>query len=261
MNPFLRLQAVMVLGVLLPAAGAHAADDEPPSDEEKSLPWIESLDDGLAQAAERQAPVLVRFGARWCGWCGKLADELPKPEVQSELARWTLVYVDVDERAEDAARMGVSSVPALRVLSPQGRMVGSKSGFMPADEMVDWLTGQFDLAADQPASELTAEGPASEGDIDRILKELGSRNPAHRELAVNRLAETLESAPSVKAALMTGKLQVRLSALEVLTKWGAPILGLDPWRPETFTPERLAALEQWQPPQPPAESSEPDGRS
>ncbi len=33
--------------------------------------------------------------------------------------------------------------------------------------------------------------------------------------------------------------------MELLHEWKAPLKGLDPWRPESLTDERLAALEKW----------------
>ena len=33
--------------------------------------------------------------------------------------------------------------------------------------------------------------------------------------------------------------------MELLQEWKAPLAGLDPWRPETFTAERLAKLDAW----------------
>jgi HEAT repeat protein len=38
---------------------------------------------------------------------------------------------------------------------------------------------------------------------------------------------------------------VRLTALDLLEHWNAPVAGIDPWRPETVTAERLAALARW----------------
>lgn len=50
------------------------------------------LDAALQTSAKDGRPVLLRFGAPWCGWCHKLQDVLDEPEVAARMAR---AYVDV----------------------------------------------------------------------------------------------------------------------------------------------------------------------
>src|SRR5205085_6402268 len=59
------------------------------------------------------------------------------------------------------------------------------------------------------------------------------------------LAAPAVAAGPVVEAFAEGKLQVRLAALELLREWKAPADGLDPWRPETVTADRLKALRAW----------------
>jgi HEAT repeat protein len=49
----------------------------------------------------------------------------------------------------------------------------------------------------------------------------------------------------VVEAFREGNLASRLTALELLRDWRAPVEGIDPWRPETINDERLSALEKW----------------
>ena len=82
--------------------------------------------------------------------------------------------------------------------------------------------------------------------VVRLVKQFEQRNPALREAAIRRLLPYPGVArPVVFKTFREGSLAARLAALEVLEQWKAPLAGLDPWRPETFTPERLAPLAQW----------------
>ena len=53
------------------------------------------------------------------------------------------------------------------------------------------------------------------------------------------------SAAAVVDAFEKGRLAARLSALELLLAWHAPLASLDPWQPQTVTPEGLARLAAW----------------
>ena len=61
-------------------------------------------------------PVLVDFGATWCGPCKQLA-----PIVEQIATEWVgrvkVGYVDVDKAAETAMRYGIMSVPTVMIFN------------------------------------------------------------------------------------------------------------------------------------------------
>jgi HEAT repeat protein len=233
---------------LAPAAAqeAPAASEKAPG--AKELPWLATLAEGRAQAQRQRQPLLVRFGGASCPWCRKLEEEIRQPTVQQELARWALVDLDVEHAEKDAQALAVSAIPALRLLTPAGRLVASHDGYLPADRLVAWLREHHDAAAAAPSAELIAAGPPDVLAVQRVAGALKARDPVLREAAVRRLLpHPGPAAGPVAEAFAQGPLQARLTALELLREWKAPVEEMDPWRPETLTEARLKALREWAP--------------
>jgi HEAT repeat protein len=253
------------------AAKANVADPVPPprakadTDPAALLPndpkiWLPKLTEGYAHARRHKQPILVKVGSASCPWCRKLDGELRETELAKELVRWTLVSLDVATADRDARALAVGPIPALRVLSPDGRVVASRDGFLPATELLEWLRKHHDAAAVLPAEELTATGAPDDAAVGRLVGELKQRDPALREAAIRRLLPHPKiAAKPVAESFAKGSLQSRLAAMELLREWQAPVAELDPWRPETLTAVRLEALAKWAvaPPEPkPTEARE-----
>lgn len=208
--------------------------------------WLPKLADGYAQARRHRQAILVKVGSASCPWCRKLDAEMKDADVAKELARWTLVSLDVATADRDARALAVGPIPALRVLTPDGRVVATQDGYLPAKELLVWLTKHHDAAAVLPAEELTATGPPDTAAVAKLVGELKQRDPALREAAIRRLLPHPKlAAKSVAESFAGGSLQSRLSALELLRDWQAPVADLDPWRPETLTQPRLDVLNKW----------------
>ncbi|HLJ12720.1 MAG TPA: HEAT repeat domain-containing protein [Planctomycetaceae bacterium] len=212
----------------------------------KVLPWLASLARGYTEARRNQRPIIVRAGAESCQFCRALAKEVAKPAAQEELKRWTLVEIDVDKSPDDARLLAVGPVPALRLLTPSGRLVAEIEGAMSADQLVAWLKEHFDAAASVPPEELTNPGPLDADAVAGLIKAFRNREAAIREAAIRRLIDDPGvAAPQIVKAFSEGSLATRLAALELLREWKAPLEGVDPWRPETLTAARLDSLADW----------------
>ena len=79
--------------------------------------------------------VLVDFFANWCGPCKMLA---PVLEEVSEQVDSKIVKVDVDELPELARRYGIFSIPTL-LLFENGQLVRKQSGYLNADDLIDFI--------------------------------------------------------------------------------------------------------------------------
>lgn len=211
---------------------------------EHQVQWLHSLDEALETATTRRTPIIVIFGADWCGPCRLLETEIEADAVQKELERWVPVHLDVDHEEQIAGTMAVTAIPALRILTPDGRVVGQQNGFMKADELTLWLSEQFVSATDAESEQ--QNGALNSKTVRSVLKEFRSRESTIREAAISRVVPFPElAAAHVVAGFPEASLSERLAFLDVLTAWEAPIDGLDPWIPATVTEERIGELEEW----------------
>ena len=98
-----------------------------------------------------------------------------------QLDMCTIVHIDVDDDEKEAAELAVSSIPALRVLTPDGRLIASTEGAMGADAMADWLAEQFPKAMAN-AARSTASGRLPVMSVLSVLKDFRSRESTVREV-------------------------------------------------------------------------------
>ena len=68
------------------------------------------------------------------------------------------MHLDVDREPRAAAELGVSAIPALRMLTPDGGLVASLEGALPADELIAWLVEQRGTSALDFTPEISAAG-------------------------------------------------------------------------------------------------------
>ncbi|HEX3998837.1 MAG TPA: HEAT repeat domain-containing protein [Pirellulales bacterium] len=212
------------------------------------LTWIDGLTAGLHAAQRDNRTLLVVAGSVDCPWCEKLAIEFHKPLVVGKLKSRGLVLVHVDIDAEPAAvrSLAVGPIPALRLMSPRGSISASHDGFLSAEELVRWLDDNLVRFASAPPAILTETQPPDPNEVSALIDEFKQPDPLVREAASRRLAPYPKLAvASVSAALEKGNLATRLSALELLGQWHAPLAGLDPWHPESFSESRRKALDAW----------------
>lgn len=234
-----------------PESNAKAAS-ETVAETDESIPpthvanWFQSLEKAKEVAAIRRAPILVVAGAEWCAYCKELAHEMERPSVQRELEQWLPVHLDVDDSSRTARKLGISPIPAIRVLTPDGRVVASHDGVVKAIELASWLNSHREIASAEISDHLTSRGRPSGVELIRIIGEFGQRDSTIREAAIARLTAYPEFAAShVVTSFAHGTLAERLSARELLSVWNAPVEHLDPWQSSSLTPERLDQLDVW----------------
>lgn len=80
-------------------------------------------------------PVMVEFGAVWCGPCKRMEPDLEKLAVQWK-DRARLVHMDVDEASDLAVSLNVMSVPTV-ILFVNGEARQRVMGYQPLNRLIE----------------------------------------------------------------------------------------------------------------------------
>ena len=80
--------------------------------------------------------VLVDFYADWCGPCQMLTPVLE--ELSKDHEELEIIKINTDNFMELAQEYGIMSIPALKLFS-KGEIVKEKVGFMPKEELEDFI--------------------------------------------------------------------------------------------------------------------------
>jgi putative thioredoxin len=165
-----------------------------------------------------QTPVILDFWADWCQPCKQLTPVLEK--LVRELAgRVVLGKINADEQQELAARFGVRSLPALKLVF-QGRLVDELSGLQTEAALRQWLAPV--LAESDPEADAEAfleqvrlaiahgHGRDAEAALRDALMQEPSRHPFRALLVEYLLGEgRLEEAQSVLAEIAEDVAELR----------------------------------------------------
>ena len=138
--------AALILGASL---AAHAG---PPPIYDEAADAKAAIRATLAEAEKAKLPVLVVFGANWCGDC-RMLDATFKhgPSAPLIAQAFKVVKVDVgrfDRNVDIAERYHVplkKGIPAVAVLSPQGKLLYATEGGELADARTMGDQGVYDF--------------------------------------------------------------------------------------------------------------------
>jgi thioredoxin len=159
----------------------------------------------VEEVMQSELPVLVEFGAEWCGPCKTVAPELEA--LAQELAgKAKVVTVDIDKSPMLARELGVQSVPTF-VVFHLGRPVGGKVGAMKRQALREML----DPLLPRPAGALKPE------EVAQLLRSEAVSLVDTREPAVYARAH-LPGAVNLPLA----QIESRLAELHMLP--GAPVI-------------------------------------
>lgn len=254
----LRRSVLPLLMAFLGLSGiARAATDAGVSPESRPVFHV-SLNTATEAATADQSLILLVFSASWCAPCRQLHETtLQSPEFLEQGGAVHVVEVDVDAEPATARGFGVSAVPALFLLTADGKIVARESGFQHTAELLLFLkegrnrarAGEWEGTVPQSRTrEFETKAAANElgtNDIARLIQILGDPSPADRAVAARILAARRDAVVSpLIQAIADPYLGVRIGASELLQQL-APDQQVDPWQSPEDLRATAARLTEW----------------
>ncbi|HTA18006.1 MAG TPA: cytochrome c biogenesis protein CcdA [Polyangia bacterium] len=110
------------------------------------LTWLDDEPAAVADARAANRPLLVDFRASWCLPCKEFELKVfSRPEVAEALGHFTLLRVDLTHEDEDPKlppvkkKYGADTLPAIRLVGPDGAILGKTDEFMEAEPFLRLL--------------------------------------------------------------------------------------------------------------------------
>jgi len=102
-----------------------------------SSKWFFDLDEAKLIASRTHKKIFIDFMASWCGPCKMMDRDVFHTEEFLELGKkMVFCKVDIDLNPALAEQFGVNAIPNMFVIRPDGSVVGSVLGYVPASEFV-----------------------------------------------------------------------------------------------------------------------------
>jgi HEAT repeat protein len=246
------------LGLTLICTAAPAEEKE--GGERSRSPRFHSSLDAAMEAARRDGrPVLVVFGAEWCGACKALRERaLGTGGFREEAGPLHIVEVDVDGARKTAREFAVNAVPDLVLLADEGRILARRKGAVPLAKLVRWIERGREIAAsglwqgvapggaDEQSLLRASPGRVGLRDVPRLVAALGDPDPGGRALAGEALASGGSKAvPGLIEAAGHEYLGVRIGATELLRRMAPKSPPVDPWASADERERAVGRLSKW----------------
>ena len=130
--PVERLNLVVALLLALGGVGAYLAADHS----------VATTDTWFQQAVlNNERPVVVKFGADWCGPCRSMDAALHRIQGQFTGARFVTINIDEKPQVWREFRSG-TGIPQIAIFH-KGQMVAHQRGFGGEAELQKWLTNNL----------------------------------------------------------------------------------------------------------------------
>lgn len=102
--------------------------------------WIHGYEAGLRLAQRSHRPLLLSFHTPGCGWCAKMdAETFTDPRVVELSRNFVCVIVESETDPATVRRYKVTDFPTTLLTDPQGHLLSSTAGFVPASELLPAL--------------------------------------------------------------------------------------------------------------------------
>jgi thioredoxin-like negative regulator of GroEL len=163
--------------------------------------WAKDHASALAEGSRSSKPILIDFGAEWCGFCKRLDREtFGEESVQRLLAEhFVAVKVDIDREPELAKKFAIEGVPTVIFLSSAGQELSRMGGFRGPAEFLPIARGALETSASFTKIREAAESAPTDSEAQRAYaRALSAAGDAAQ--AEKALRTALESKPETDPA-------------------------------------------------------------
>lgn len=208
-----------------------------------------AMGEALAGTGREQPLVLAVFGTESCGACRAIKAATLSDEAWQRLSNPPLL-VEIDAYGErgTAQAFGIRVIPALFLLTGEGKVVAMAEGFHDTEA----LEGLLEKARARLASgewEGQAADRSRKGRVEtptRLVESLGVPDATVRGSAAWALLEQRESAmPALLEGLSHPYLGVRVGCADLIHRLAPEAPEVNPWLPKAERDEEAAALARW----------------
>ena len=102
------------------------------------MPTYKTNDADFNQDINSQnVPVVVDFGADWCGPCKQL-DPILEEIAEENTDKFKIFKINIDENPMVPQKFGVRGIPTIMLFN-QGKLVDTKIGSLPKSALESWI--------------------------------------------------------------------------------------------------------------------------
>ena len=87
--------------------------------------------------SSQKVPVIVDFGAEWCGPCKQL-DPILEQIAQENIDKLKVFKINIDENPLTPQKFGVRGIPTIMLFN-DGKLVDTKVGSLPKSSLDAWI--------------------------------------------------------------------------------------------------------------------------
>ena len=108
----------------------------------EAVAWTMDPAAGFEQATQQGKPVLLYFTASWCPPCQQMkSTTFASTDVAEALRDCVAVKVDVDKNRQLAQEHRVRSIPHMKLVSADGKVIKETGGYLAPEQFILWLKG------------------------------------------------------------------------------------------------------------------------
>ena len=87
--------------------------------------------------SSQNVPVLVDFGAEWCGPCKQLDPILEQIAIENS-EKLKIFKINIDENPMTPQKFGVRGIPTIMIFK-EGKLIDTKVGSLPKSALETWI--------------------------------------------------------------------------------------------------------------------------